>query len=71
MSDAFRISAGEHPNLARTLKGQLELRRNELIGQLMFSIDWPDFTKRRGMVAGLDEAIRHCEEAEQDLRGDR
>ena len=58
----------DHPLLARTLKGKLELERKKLIEQAVeFSADWPDYKQRLGMVMGLKTAIDICIEEEKKL----
>ena len=64
---AVRFYAPDHPALAATIRARLEQRRAELIEQLLLAADWPDFTKRRGVVQGIDEALLHCSEVEREL----
>ena len=59
----------DHPLLARTLKGKLELERRKLIDALgsSYAQDWPDYKYRTGVIAGLKEAIDLCIEEEKKL----
>ena len=64
---AVRFFAPDHPALAVTIRARLEQRRKDLIEELLLAADWADFTKRRGVVQGIDEALLHCSEVERDL----
>ena len=66
---AVRLYASDHPALTNTVRAKLMKRRAELIvGILESTQDWPDFALRRGAIAGIDEAIAMCEQAEKDYR---
>jgi hypothetical protein len=58
---------GDHPQVVSTARGQLTQRRQTLLEALIHAEDWPDFTKRRGKIEGLDEAIYYIEQAEKEL----
>ena len=69
MSDiAFRQFAVDPPYAARTLRSQLEKRRNALIGQMGegYAKDFADYQRRVGKVEGLAEAIAMCIEMEKE-----
>jgi hypothetical protein len=69
---AFRITAAEHPSIARTLRGKLETMRNQLVDTLAngYAQDWADYRHKVGIRIGLDHAIELCRDTEQDLTGD-
>jgi hypothetical protein len=59
-----------HPSLSNALHRRLLERRNELAGYIatLGTVqDWGDYQYRLGVIAGLDEAITFCQEAEKDL----
>ena len=66
-----RLYAEDHPVLANKLRQQLEKARQEKFDQLSLAQDWPDFRERRGIIAGLKEAMDMCEQLEKQLTGDR
>ena len=65
---AVTIFPLDHPRLARTLVGKLEVRRVALMAQLANgnAEDWPDYKERVGVIRGLQEAIDIAKETEQD-----
>ena len=64
---AVRFYSPDHPALAATIRARLEQRRKELLDHVLLAADWPDYTKRRGTIYGIDEAIRLCDEVEKEL----
>lgn len=64
---AVRFYTPDHPALTNTVRARLKKRRDELSTQLLSSQDWPNFTERRGVIAGLDEAIAICEQASKEF----
>lgn len=71
-SSAVRFYSPEHPALAHTVRGKLEVRRAKLSAEITdgFSSDWPDYRQRVGVIKGIDEAIQCCIETENNLNGD-
>ena len=66
---AVRLYAPDHPALTKTVRAKLMKRRVELFETTVLAAqNWPDFTERRGLIRGLDEAIAMCEQAEKDYR---
>ena len=68
MSDvAFRTFAVDPPYAARTLRDQLEKRRNALVAQMGegYARDWADYQRRVGVIEGLLTAIALCVEMEK------
>ena len=65
---AFRTFAVDPPYAARTLRSQLEKRRNALIGQMGegYARDWGDYQRRVGVIEGLAAAIAACVEMEKE-----
>ena len=66
---AVRLYASDHPALTNTVRAKLVKRRVELFETTVLAAqNWADFTERRGLIRGLDEAIALCEQAEKDYR---
>jgi hypothetical protein len=59
--------APDHPALAISMRGRLEKRRKELLEELILSQDWADFSRRRGLIVGIDEALRFCEDIQKEM----
>ncbi len=73
MSDAFTIHAVDTPRVARTIRGKLNKRKEELSdfivsGQVM---DWADYKRRVGVLEGIDEALRVCDDIEKEAEDRR
>ena len=64
---AFRTFAVDPPYAARTLRKLIQQRRNELIGHLAggYCLDWAEYKKRVGVLEGLDDAARMCDDMEK------
>jgi hypothetical protein len=73
VSDALRIYAGDHPNLARGLRAKLLKAASDYSQQVADGCaqDWPDYKHRVGVIRGLREAIQACEIEEKKLDGER
>ncbi len=61
------------PRVARTIRGKLEKRKAELAdfivhGQIM---DWADYKRRVGVLEGIDEALRVCDDIEKEAEDRR
>ena len=63
------------PHVAKRLKlmslgaWQRDSLRAKLISECVGAAqDWPDFTQRRGVIIGLEHALRICEEADKEYR---
>lgn len=66
---AVRYFVPDAPAVARTVRGHLEKLKSDRLEGLLVSQDWADFNRRKGEIAGLQEAIAECVEAEKQ-RGD-
>jgi hypothetical protein len=58
----------DSPLLASKLRGRLMEERAKRLEQLINCQSWEDFQQRRGAIMGLADAIKLCEDAEQDVR---
>lgn len=69
---AVRLFASDSPQLARTLRGELTMRRKDLATAVAdgLAMDWADYKHRCGVIRGFDEAIQACSDAEDKLSGD-
>ncbi len=69
MTDAVRIFALDHPQVARTLRGRLMKRQADLVTQLGVgnAEDFADYKARVGVIKGLQEAVEMCEQANKEL----
>lgn len=56
----------DHPAIAGTVRGKLESYRKQLMEELAVSTDYPDFKFRLGRVQGVDDAIQHCLDVENE-----
>ena len=57
----------DHPALALSMRSRLEVRRRELLEELILSQDWADFSRRRGLIVGIDEALRYCDDIQKEM----
>ena len=64
----FQVFALDNPQAARTIKAKLEKLNEEKIEQLTVAQDWSDYKRRVGVIEGLNEALRVCDELEQAER---
>lgn len=69
VSEPFRQTMDDHPALARDMETELQKLRAAEVEAFISAKDWPDFQKRRGVVEGLDHAIRLCQDARKRLNG--
>ena len=66
---AVRLFAADHPALTNTVRQRVTALRAKLISECVGAAqDWPDFTQRRGVIIGLEHALRICEEADKEYR---
>ena len=72
MTDALRIFALDHPQIARTLRGKLKERQTALVIQVATGSaeDWGDYKERVGVIKGFKEAIDLAEAIEREHSGD-
>ena len=68
MSDAFTIHAVDTPRVARTIRGKLIQRKVELADFIVSGQvnDWADYKRRVGVLEGIDEALRVCDDIEKE-----
>ncbi|WP_424318201.1 hypothetical protein [Candidatus Methylomirabilis sp.] len=54
--------------MARTIKMVLEKRRTDLVGLMAEGnvSDWADYQRRVGVIQGIDEALRVCDDLEKE-----
>ena len=66
---AVRLFAADHPALTNTVRQRVTALRAKLISECVGAAqDWPDFTQRRGVIIGLEHALRICGEADKEYR---
>ena len=66
---AIRLFAADHPALTNTVRQRVTALRAKLISECVGAAeDWPDFKQRRGVIVGLEHALRICEEADKEYR---
>ena len=70
MAEAFRTFAVDPPYAMRTMRKQLEDRRQALINQMGegYARDFADYQRRVGVIEGLHQAIELCIEMEKQER---
>lgn len=66
--DAFSVYAMDTPQGARTIKARLLKRKSELSDYIVAGEvqDWPDYKRRVGVLEGIDEALRVCDDIEKE-----
>ena len=64
----YSIFALDTPHSAKTIRSRLEKLKSEKIEALVHAQDWPDHKRRVGVIEGLNEALRVCDEMEQAER---
>ena len=64
----YSIFALDTPRNAKTIRSRLEKLKSEKIEGLVHAQDWPDYRRRVGVVEGLNEALRVCDEMEKAER---
>ena len=64
----FEVFALDSPQVARTVKAKLERLKAEKAGYLARGevIDWADYQRRVGVLEGIDEALRVCDDLEKE-----
>jgi hypothetical protein len=67
---AVQYFTPDHPAVARSVRGKLMKLRGELAEQLAagYAQDWADYNKRAGVIRGIDDALKICEEMENEER---
>jgi hypothetical protein len=65
---AFNVYELDSPQVARTIKAKLTQRQAELIAFLAAGTakDWADYQRRVGVLEGIDEALRVCDDLEKE-----
>ena len=73
MSVGFNVYALDSPQGVRTFKAKLEKRRAELASQIAdgSAKDWSDYKHRVGVLEGIDEALRVCDDLEKEAEDRR
>lgn len=67
MTEAVQYFVPNHPAVSGSVRGRLIARRQELLENLRYAPDWPDFKRRIGVLQATEEAIEICNEVEKDL----
>lgn len=69
-NQGFTVFAVDSPRALRTIKVKLTASRNALAESIAEGsvTDWAHYQRSVGTIAGLDEAIRLCEEIEKQER---
>ena len=64
----FDVYALDSPQAARTFRARLEKRKNELQSYILTGdvMDWADYRRRVGVIEGIDEALRVCDDLEKE-----
>lgn len=64
----FSVYALDSPQVARTIKSVLEKRRAALAAYMVDGevTDWADYQRRVGVIQGIDEALRVCDDLEKE-----
>lgn len=64
----FSLYALDSPQVARTIKKVLEKRRADLADYIVAGdvLDWSDYRRRVGLIEGIDEALRVCDDLEKE-----
>ena len=64
----FNVYSLDSPQVARTIKKALEKRRTELALYIISGevLDWSDYRRRVGVIEGIDEALRVCDDLEKE-----
>jgi hypothetical protein len=64
----FEVYALDSPQAARTIRAKLERRKVVLSGFILSGdvTDWPDYRRRVGVLEGIDEALRVCDDLEKE-----
>lgn len=72
MTEALRIFAFDHPQLARSLRAKLKERQTELVIQVATgkAEDWGDYKERVGVIKGYQQSIDLAEQVERDYSGE-
>ncbi len=68
MAEGFKVYPLDSPQVARTIRQRLLKRQEELIppiaaGQVK---DWDDYQRRVGVLEGIDEALRVCDDIDKE-----
>ena len=63
---AVHFFAVDHPAVAGTVRARLEKYRRFLVEGFPVSSDWADFKFRSGRLQGIDDAIQHCLDVENE-----
>ena len=56
-----------HPAHIGSLQGKLKQLRQESLENLVRASDWDDYNFQVGRIAGFDEAMVLCEQAESEM----
>ena len=67
-NSGFQVFALDNPHATRTIRAKLEEAKANRILELAYAQDWPDHKRRVGVIEGLNEALRVCDEIEQAER---
>ncbi len=64
----FEVFALDSPHAARTFRAKLEKRKRELESYILTGdvMDWADYRRRVGVIEGIDEALRVCDDLEKE-----
>lgn len=64
----FQVYALDSPQVARTIRAKLEKRQAELASAIAdgSAKDWADYQRRVGVLEGIDEALRVCDDIEKE-----
>lgn len=69
----LNIYALDSPQAARTIRAKLEKVRADKVGFIADGqvADWADYQRRVGVLQGIDEALRVCDDLEKEAENRR
>lgn len=67
-TSGFNLYALDHPHSVRTIRQKLREIRDERLQYLASASDWGDYRHRVGLLEGIDEALRVCDDVERAER---
>ena len=69
MAEAFNVYGLDSPQVARTIRQRLEKVRSvraEIIASPGAVQSWDDYQRRVGVLEGIDEALRVCDDIDKE-----
>lgn len=63
----WRTTLDEHPLLVKSVAGKIIQAKKKVVDEIRHAQSWEDFIRRCGVLLGLEEALKLCEEAEKEM----